>query len=429
VPERTRSSGSARWRRCRSAGARISSRSTRSSSAPTPTAGMFSPTGCCARAGPARDAVPGLRHHAGRDSPRWCRGAVHAPRARFSTLSYAGSKKISRMPPRSAIVGFSVEKVYAIAELLRRQKGGAAVVMGALSPRTRNAQVELYQNGDVDASGGDRRHRHGAEPRHQARRVFGAGKFDGRRMRDLTPHELAQIAGRAGRHTSRRHLRRDRGGAAAGRGRGRGDQEHRFAPCSKLQWRNSDLEFGAVDRLIASLEERPEDDWLNAVRARGRRPHGAQGAGGAGARSATRDRRRPRRAAALGCLPHPRFPRHQPCRACGAARPHLRLPARHGRVYPTIGSRQVKRIDRTDGDIDTLSKRLAYIRTWTYVAQRGAGWRTKAIGASDPCGRRPPVGRAAWRADPEICRPAHQRASAPVETEGEPCGRGDERER
>lgn len=117
-------------------------------------------------------------------------------RKRLSTLSYSGSKKISRMPPRSAIVGFSVEGVYAIAELIRRQKGGAAVVMGALSPRTRNAQVELYQNGEVDYLVATDAIGMGLnlDVHHVA---FSAlSKFDGRRMRALAPNELAQIADR-----------------------------------------------------------------------------------------------------------------------------------------------------------------------------------------------------------------------------------------
>ncbi|MGF1660466.1 MAG: helicase-related protein, partial [Rubrimonas sp.] len=123
-------------------------------------------------------------------------------RPRFSTLSYAGPRKISRLPPRSAVVGFSTDSVYAIAELIRRQKGGAAVVMGSLSPRTRNAQVALFQNGDVehlvatDAIGMGLN----LDLDHVA--FAGLRKFDGRRHRALAPEELAQIAGRAGRHVA-----------------------------------------------------------------------------------------------------------------------------------------------------------------------------------------------------------------------------------
>ena len=123
-------------------------------------------------------------------------------RKRMSNLTYAGSKKISRMPPRSAIVSFSVDNVYGIAELIRRQKGGAAVVMGALSPRTRNAQVELYQNGDVDYLVATDAIGMGLnlDVNHVA--FSSISKFDGRTMRFLAPNELAQIAGRAGRGMS-----------------------------------------------------------------------------------------------------------------------------------------------------------------------------------------------------------------------------------
>ena len=120
-------------------------------------------------------------------------------RERLSQLVYTGSKKISRLPTRSAIVGFSVDNVYSIAEILRRLKGGAAVVMGALSPRTRNAQVELYQNGDVDYLVATDAIGMGLnlDVNHVA--FSSLTKFDGRRSRDLAPNELAQIAGRAGR--------------------------------------------------------------------------------------------------------------------------------------------------------------------------------------------------------------------------------------
>nr|MCU0911685.1 hypothetical protein [Paracoccaceae bacterium] len=145
-------------------------------------------------------------------------GVTFLRRERFSDLSYTGQKKLSRMPPRSAIVGFSVENVYAIAEVIRRQKGGCAVVMGALSPRTRNAQVELYQNGDVDYRTRNAQvelYQNGDVDYLVATDAIGMGlnldidhvafaataKFDGRRVRQLAPNELAQIAGRAGRFT------------------------------------------------------------------------------------------------------------------------------------------------------------------------------------------------------------------------------------
>ena len=124
-------------------------------------------------------------------------GVQFLRRERFSTLSWAGSKKISRMPTRAAIVGFSVSDVYAIAELIRRQKGGCAVVMGALSPRTRNAQVELYQNGDVDYLVATDAIGMGLNMDVDHVGFAAREKFDGARMRPLRPDEIGQIAGRA----------------------------------------------------------------------------------------------------------------------------------------------------------------------------------------------------------------------------------------
>ncbi|MBT8455977.1 MAG: disulfide oxidoreductase [Rhodobacteraceae bacterium] len=298
-------------------------------------------------------------------------GVEFMRRERFSELIYTGAKKISRMRPRAAIVGFSVENVYAIAELLRRQKGGAAVVMGALSPRTRNAQVEMYQNGDVDYM--------------VATDAIGMGlnldidhvafsslvKFDGRRMRPLQPNELAQIAGRAGRYTTSGTF------GVTGEAPTLNDEvaeaitNHRFTPVRKLQWRNAALTFGTVDALIRSLEEPTSDDWLT----------------------------RAREADDLGALKSLSQVAEVAARASDAASVRLlwdvcRIPdfrgishAEHaslleaifgflhekGRVPNDWLARQIKRIDRTDGDINTLSKRLAFIRTWTYVAQR-SGW-------------------------------------------------------
>lgn len=292
-------------------------------------------------------------------------------RERFSELVYAGSKKMSRMPPRSAIVGFSVENLYATAELLRRQKGGAAVVMGALSPRTRNAQVELYQNGDVDVLVATDAIGMGLnlDIKHVA--FSGLRKFDGRKMRELMPNELSQIAGRAGRHTQAGSF-----GVTGEAPPLRDDvveaiTNHRFLPVRKLYWRNSELAFGSVERLIGSLEERTEDEWLTrareaddvmALKAISGRPDIAE---------RVADARDVRLLWDVCRIPDFRGISHGE---------HADLLGRlfeflHdlGRVPDDWMARQVKRIDRSDGDIDTLSKRLAYIRTWTYVAQR-KGW-------------------------------------------------------
>lgn len=306
------------------------------------------------------------------------RGAIAAlvPRAeflsreRFSELLYTGSKKISRMPPRSAIVGFSVENLYAMAELLRRQKGGAAVVMGALSPRTRNAQVELYQNGDVDVLVATDAIGMGLNLDIGHVAFSGLRKFDGRKMRELMPNELAQIAGRAGRYTQDGTFGVTGEAPPLDEDLAKAIQEHRFAPLRKLYWRNAQLEFGSVGRLIGSLEEHTNDEWL--IRAREADDLMALKT------IAARDDMRARFSSAHDVkllwdvcrIPDFRGISHTE---------HAELLGRIfdflqelGRVPDDWLARQVKRIDRVEGDIDTLSKRLAFIRTWTYVAQRDA---------------------------------------------------------
>src|SRR4051794_33812173 len=189
-------------------------------------------------------------------------GAHILSRPRLSQLTHAGDRKITRLPRRSAIVAFSAEEVYAIAELIRRQRGGAAVVLGALSPRTRNAQVELFQSGDVDYL--------------IATDAIGMGlnldvdhvafasdrKFDGYQFRRLNPAEFAQIAGRAGRAT--------RDGTFGTTGRCapfepelvNALQNHTFESVKVLQWRNSKLDFSSLGALQVSLALAPSHDAL-----------------------------------------------------------------------------------------------------------------------------------------------------------------------
>ncbi len=292
-------------------------------------------------------------------------------RERFSDLTYAGSKKISRMPPRSAIVGFSVENVYAIAELLRRQKGGAAVVMGALSPRTRNAQVDLYQSGEVDYLVATDAIGMGLNLDITHVALSGLRKFDGRRMRDLQPNELGQIAGRAGRYKTHGTFGVTGEAPPLDEEVAEAIENHRFAPIRKLQWRNSDLDFGSAPRLIAALEAPVADELLS----RTREADDLMALKSLAADEAVSARLKNPRAVRLlwdVCrIPDFRGISHSE---------HASLLGRifgflleFGRVPDDWMARQVKRIDRTDGDIDTLSKRLAYIRTWTFVAQR-SGW-------------------------------------------------------
>ncbi|MGH6794276.1 MAG: helicase-related protein, partial [Methylocella sp.] len=173
-------------------------------------------------------------------------GARIFARPRLSRLSFAGEKKMTRLPRRSAIVTFSVEDVYAVAEWIRRQRGGAAVVLGALSPRTRNAQVDMYQNGDVDYIVATDAIGMGLNLDVDHIAFAAARKFDGWQHRGLTPGELGQIAGRAGRHL------RDGTFGTTGRCAPFGAElvealeEHRFDAVRMLQWRNTDLDFSSL---------------------------------------------------------------------------------------------------------------------------------------------------------------------------------------
>ena len=247
---------------------------------------------------------------------------IHRPR--LSQLSYVGSRKISRQPERSAIVTFSATQVYAIAELIRRERGGAAVVMGALSPRTRNAQVELYQSGEVDFLVATDAIGMGLnlDVHHVA--FADDSKFDGRQTRPLTPAEFGQIAGRAGRH-----VRNGTFGVTGGT-----DpfdealiaqlEGHDFEPVKVLQWRNPDLDFASIEALRASLDAAPQHRALDAG-ADCNRParagiSGAQRGGAAGHRPR-------RRSAAVGVLPDPGLSRHLAGPAWRDRHPHLFGPA------------------------------------------------------------------------------------------------------
>ncbi|MHA3977606.1 helicase-related protein [Halovulum sp. GXIMD14794] len=295
-------------------------------------------------------------------------GANFVSRERFSKLTYTGSRKISRMPPRSAIVGFSVDNVYAIAELLRRQKGGAAVVMGALSPRTRNAQVELYQNGDVDHLVATDAIGMGLNLDINHVAFSGTAKFDGRRTRHLMPNELAQIAGRAGRYTTDGTFGVTGEAARLDEHEVEAIEENRFAPIRRLQWRNDRLEFGSPERLIESLEVPPNHEEL--VRAREAddlatlktlwqipdmrdKVHGA-----------------PDVRLLWDVCQIPDFRKLAHAEHATLCQRIYEFICQDGRIPTDWLARQIARIDKTTGDIDTISKRLAYIRTWTYVAQR-----------------------------------------------------------
>jgi ATP-dependent RNA helicase SUPV3L1/SUV3 len=293
-------------------------------------------------------------------------------RPRFSTLSYAGAKKLSRLPKRSAIVAFSAEEVYAVAEMLRRFRGGAAVVMGALSPRTRNAQVQMFLNGEVDYL--------------VATDAIGMGlnldvahvafaslrKFDGRRTRRLTVSEMAQIAGRAGRH--------HRDGTFGSLGHEDGDaaftpeeieaiEAHRFPPVEQLFWRDGTPRTDRLDHLLFDLEQKPERPELRAA------PEAI-------------DHAVLRRLADDPLVIERAQGKKQVERlwtACGlpdfqklGAEHHARTVSRiwrflsegSGHIPRDWFAQNLARLDSVQGDIDTLSGRIAAARTWSYIAHR-----------------------------------------------------------
>lgn len=298
-------------------------------------------------------------------------------RPRFSTLAYGGHKKLSRLPPRSAIVAFSAEEVYATAELLRRFRGGAAVVMGALSPRTRNAQVAMFQSGEVDYLVATDAIGMGLnlDVHHVA---FAAlRKFDGQRQRRLTISEMAQIAGRAGRH------QRDGSfGTLASLSGGRSAEftpeeierieNHQVPPLPHLYWRQHDLDYSSLDNLLESLAEKPEH---NAQGRNPLRPAPAaldlailQRLAGDGqiAAEVTSSARLARLWAACSL---PDF------RQLGADH-HARFVAqlwnylKDGDIPHDYARRKLDEIDNAKGDVGTLSGRLAAIRNWAYIAER-----------------------------------------------------------
>ena len=293
-------------------------------------------------------------------------------RPRFSTLSHAGSCKLSRLPPRSALVAFSAEHVYAMAEMLRRFRGGAAVVMGGLSPETRNRQVQLFQSGEVDYI--------------VATDAIGMGlnldvthvafasltKFDGRRQRRLTPAEMAQIAGRAGRHPQdgtfgTRSAGKAIGGAEFTEEEVYAIEEHRFAPLTQLYWREAQPRFDSIATLIADLEAKPEVEQLapapEAIDLAVLKRLAEDDAVAAGVTTPGTVRR------LWEACQLPDF-RQQ------GADMHARFVARlwqdlsQGHLGADFVAARIAELDRTQGDIDTLQGRIAAVRSWAYICQR-----------------------------------------------------------
>jgi len=290
-------------------------------------------------------------------------------RPRFSTLRYGGSVKLSRLPPRSAVVAFSAEQVYALAEMLRRFKGGAAVVMGALSPSTRNAQVAMFQRGEVDYLVATDAIGMGLNMDVTHVAFAGLEKFDGRRDRRLTIPEMAQIAGRAGRHQKdgtfgTLGLTEESGGFSEEEVMA--IEDHRFRPLDSVYWRNAELDFADVRALIASLEQKSGDPLLRPA------PEAIDLAVlklcAEDPAMAARKGAQARRLWAVCGLPD--------FRKVGAMH-HSRMVRR---LFSYIGegghiphewfAAEVARLDNMSGDIEALADRLAGIRSWAYIAHR-----------------------------------------------------------
>ncbi|WP_237153272.1 DEAD/DEAH box helicase [Oryzibacter oryziterrae] len=295
-------------------------------------------------------------------------GIVVSSRPRLSQLTYAGSKKITRLPARSAIVAFSADEVYAVAELIRRQRGGAAVVMGALSPRTRNAQVALFQNGDVDFLVATDAIGMGLNLDVDHVAFAQARKFDGFQFRGLNPSELAQIAGRAGRYLNDGTFGVTGQVAPLDEDIVQAIEAHDFEPLRVFQWRNAALDFSSTAALRHSLDLLPPLDGLTRAL-----PSDDQRA----LEYALRDSdvadaaTRPDRVELLWDVCQvPDFRKISPAHHGDLIVALFRFLIAKGVIPDDWFARQVGLSDRVDGDIDTLSRRLADIRTWTFVANR-----------------------------------------------------------
>ncbi len=293
-------------------------------------------------------------------------------RPRFSKLSFGGHKKLTKLPPRSAVTAFSVTEVYQLAEMVRRSRGGTAVVMGALSPRTRNAQVAMYQAGDVDYL--------------VATDAIGMGlnmdvdhvwfarmnKFDGQRPRRLTAPEVAQIGGRAGRHQTDGTFGTTWDCSPLDDDIVQAVENHTFPPLQQLSWRNSELDTRSVEGLLRSLEAPSPSPLL----IRGRSADDVEALKAlAGDTEVMGLTRRPRGVKMLWEVCQvPDFRKTMTdahTRLLGQLYRHLMAPG--GRLPTDFVAAQVQRLDNLNGDIDTLVSRIAHIRTWTYISHR-ADW-------------------------------------------------------
>ena len=288
---------------------------------------------------------------------------------RFSKLSYVGHKKISRLDRKTAIIAFSSEDVYAIAELIRRQKGGAAIIMGSLSPKTRNAQVELYQSGDVDFLVATDAIGMGINMDLDNVYFSNLKKFDGKKLRRLNLSEIGQIAGRAGRYLN------DGSFGITGDCKEINSDEvellenHKFEDIRTLYWRNSKLNFKNSEELLKSLDEKPNKDWLRRI---------GECEDEKVLKHFLKDKEKFKilnnensLKLLWECCQIPDFVK----KAYGN---HLEVVSKvfnflnsdEGKVSNFYMKKQLSTLDKLDGNVDSISNRIANVRTWSYVANK-----------------------------------------------------------
>ena len=290
-------------------------------------------------------------------------------RNRLSKLSYSGHKKISRINRKTAIIAFSTEEVYAIAELIRRQKGGAAIVMGSLSPKTRNAQVELYQSGDVDFLVATDAIGMGINM--DLDNVFFSNlkKFDGRKLRRLNLAEIGQIAGRAGRYINDGNF-----GITGDCKEINSDdvdllENHKFEEIRSLFWRNSNLNFNNPLSLIKSLDEKPQKKWLRKI-------HECEDE--KALKFFLRDKNfenlnfdAKRLNLLWECCQIPDFVKKTYGNHYDVIENVFNyLNSEKGKITNDYMRLQLIKLDKLDGNVDSLSNRIANVRTWSYVSNK-----------------------------------------------------------
>ena len=297
--------------------------------------------------------------------------AAFQTRQRLSTLSYAEPKRLAKLPPRSAVIVFSLRELYEVAARLRRERGGAALVFGALSPRTRNAQVGLYQGGDVDHLVATDAIGMGLNLDIDTVVFTGLSKFDGVGPRALTPAEVGQIAGRAGRHVRDGQFAATDELGPLDRRLVEAVESHRFAPLAHLFWRTDELDFFSPLALLASLDRQPPQPFLLRMR------HAED-------QSALAALVRDPETMALARDPESVRLLWEVCQVPDfqsvLTEAHTRLLARvfrdlrgpAGRIAEDFLASHVKDLDRTEGEVDVLLGRIAAIRTWTYLSNRSA---------------------------------------------------------